>query len=147
SLLQCHRFFLRPPSRRAPATAVIIELVVFAIVTLLLVTALPVGAQKAPAPPSLEGMWTLNTGADSARSPGNPDASGRRGDGAGRSGARGGARRGGFGGGGTFGTVGLGIPYGTGDRADRLREAMNDLTSAPARLTIVQTDTTVIVTT
>jgi hypothetical protein len=123
-----------------------VTLVVVVFVVALLVTALPSGAQKPPTPPSLEGVWTLNNGADSARTS-DTSGTGRRGDASGRSGGRGGARRAGFGGGGSLGTAGLGIPYGTGDRADRLREAMNDLTAAPSRLTIVQTDTTVIVTT
>ena len=103
-------------------------------------------AQNRTTQSSLEGVWTLNNNVAPVAGNTDGNGAGRRGDTGRNGGGRGGARRGGYTGG-SLGTLGLGIPYGTGDRAERQREALNDLTSTPTRLTIVQTATIVIVTT
>lgn len=101
--------------------------------------------QPAVAGGSIAGAWTLNADlSDKPRAPGSED--GREG------GRRGGAGRGGMGGG--FGGMrgggrGRGGQAGPADReaTDRQRDAMRDVMNAPDRLTIVQTETMVIITT
>lgn len=102
---------------------------------------------------SLQGEWTLNA---EASTPTGSDASGAGGGGqprrGGGGGGHGGGRRGGFGGGG-FGGAGFGGGGGNqgapsnSEAAQRQREAMRAITTPAQRLTIVQTDTTVILTT
>lgn len=128
--------------------------------TLLLVTALVTAGpslQAQPAPPlSIVGAWTLNTElSDHPPAPpegGNPEGRGRgRGDGGpggpggpgpggpGGGFGRGGGGRGGFGG----GRGGRGNP----EEMRRRMDAMRDLLEAPARMTIVRTESVVIITT
>jgi hypothetical protein len=105
--------------------------------------------QSASLTPSLQGEWTLNQGAaNQPQSRGGSDQ-GSGGGGVGRaSGRGGGGGHGGVGGQGGFGAAGLGLSSsGNPDVTARLQEAMHDITTPPARLTIVQTDTTIIVTT
>jgi hypothetical protein len=97
---------------------------------------------------SLVGAWTLNR--DLSDAPQDRSTEGRDESGAGSGGGRGGGRRrgGGFGGGGG----GFGRPGGdAGVRADpeqgaRIRDAMRDIMNPPAHLTIVRTDTMIILT-
>jgi hypothetical protein len=99
--------------------------------------------------PSLQGEWTLNQRSTNQPQPSRGGDQGSRGGGAGRAGGRGASGgRGGFGGPGGFGGAGLSVsPSGNPEVTARLQEAMHDITTPPARLTIVQTDTTIIVTT
>ena len=103
---------------------------------------------------ALQGEWTLNADASTPAGD-NPGAGGDgqpRRSGGGGGGGRGGGRRGGFGGGG-FGGGGGGFGGGSqgsapnSEAAQRQRDALRALTTPAARLTIVQTDTTVILTT
>jgi hypothetical protein len=101
-------------------------------------------------PSSIVGVWTLN--ADRSDHPedtpqrGRPEGRGRFGGG-GSGGGFGGRRGGGGFGGGFGGGRGGGGGRGTPEEMQRRRDAMRALTDAPDRLTITQTDTTVIVTT
>ena len=119
--------------------------------TLLLVAALviaaPLHAQPA-APRSIVGAWTLNTEL-SDQPPAQPDGAGpegrgRGGRGNGGPGGPGGGPGGGFGRGGFGGGRG-----GRGNPEDMRRrmDAMRDLLEAPARMTVVRTDSMVIITT
>ncbi len=124
--------------------------------TLLLVAALlgypPLHAQSAPAL-SIVGAWTLNTElSDHPPAPpdgaepegrgrggrGNGGPGGPGGPGGGGGSGRGGGGRGGFGGGG-----GRGNP----EQMRRRMDAMRDLLEAPARMTIIRTESMVIITT
>jgi hypothetical protein len=112
----------------------------------------PLGAKSAPAAGghAIVGAWTLNN--DLSDQPGRdqrdagPD-SGRRGGGRGMGG---GGRRGGGGfGGGWGGRGGGGRGPGTTMNPDdmaRMRDAMRDLTSPPSHLTIVETESMVVLT-
>jgi len=104
---------------------------------------------SASASSSIVGAWTLNkdlsdTGQGRTNSDGQSGDTGRPGGG----GFGGGRRRGGFGGGG-FGRGGGGFdggqPQNT-EAAQRMRSAMRDEMQAPDRMTIVQTDTTIVIT-
>lgn len=105
-------------------------------------------AQPAPAA-SIVGEWTLNPQLSDAP-PAPPDGEdgrgrgGRRGGppggGGGFGGGRGGGGRGGFGG-------GRGGPGGRGEEMQRRLAAMRDLMTPPERMTIVTTDSMVIITT
>ena len=105
---------------------------------------------QAPAPDranAIVGVWTLNK--DLSDSPPDREA-GRDGDQGGRRGGEGrrgggGFGRGGFGGGG-FGRGGPGAGMSPEDMA-RMRDAMRDVMTPPDRLTIVQTETLIIITT
>jgi len=106
---------------------------------------------SASASSSIVGAWTLNkdlsdTGQGRTNSDGQSGDTGRPNNG----GFGGGRRRGGFGGGG-FGRGGGGSgggqqPQNT-EEAQRMRSAMRDEMQAPDHMTIVQTDTTIIITT
>jgi len=126
--------------------------------TLLLVAALlgctPLHAQSAPAL-SIVGAWTLNTGL-SDHPPAPPDGAEPEGRGRGGRGNGGVGGRGGPGGGGGFGRGGgrggFGGGGGRGGRGNpeemrRRMEAMRDLLEAPTRMTIVRTESMVIITT
>jgi hypothetical protein len=118
-----------------------------------------VSAQSSPqpTPPSpIVGAWTLNK--DLSVAPGNtPDSSGSgdSGDRGGRGGYGGRRGGGGFGGGGRggggFGGGGSGrgggAARGNPDDRRRMRDAMQEITQAPDRLTITQTESMVIITT
>jgi hypothetical protein len=99
---------------------------------------------QTPAPVvSLDGAWTLNTDLSDkpqseARQREGDDAGRRRGGGMGRGGMGGGMRGGGMGRGGMSG--GARNP----EDAQRLRDAQRDIMNAPARLTIVQTESQMI---
>ena len=105
-----------------------------------------VAAQTA-GPPSLVGSWTLNK--DLSGQPGERSTDDRRGDrqdgrrggGGFRGGGFGGGRRGGGGRGGDGGRGGFDP-----EQAARARDAMRDIANAPEHLTIVQTDSMIIVT-
>jgi hypothetical protein len=103
------------------------------------------------APQSIVGAWTLNNDFSDTGLAGRGNGDGQTGDDSGRRGGYGGGRRrgggGGFGGGG-FGRGGGGSAQPQ-DReaAQRMRNALRDEMQAPDHLTIVQTDTTVIMTT
>jgi hypothetical protein len=102
-------------------------------------------AQSAPAPGSLAGAWTLNKELSDKPQTGTPQDDGtdreRRGGG-GRMGGgmRGGMRRGGMGRGG-MGGDGMNP-----DEAKRMRDAMRDIMTAPERLTIVPTESMIVIT-
>ena len=120
------------------------------ILAAMLMASMPTPAQvraAAPAPSPLAGTWTLNREMSDSRDDLPGPGAGRRGDGEGRRGGFG-RGRGGFGGGG-FGGGGGGDRGRGGDRAEmqRQRDAVRDLLSPADRLTIVQTDTMVIITT
>ena len=109
-------------------------------------------AQASSSQASIIGAWTLNrdlsdTGQGSGNGQNDGDNPGRQGGGYGGGRRRGG---GGFGGGG-FGRGGGGgfggaQPQNT-EAAQRMRSAMRDEMTAPDHMTIVQTDTTIIITT
>jgi hypothetical protein len=103
---------------------------------------------------SLVGAWTLNKGASELRGAdangegGRGGEDGRRGDGAGR----GGRRRGGGGGGGGFGGNAGGQGFGNQtpqnrEAMERMRDALRQEMAAPDHMTIVASDTTIIITT
>lgn len=101
------------------------------------------GAQ-APEKTALAGAWTRNTAASDQP----PD----RGDRSREDGRQGGGRGGGFGRGGGMRRGGFGGGMGRGQMANpeemkRIRDAMRDLMEAPDHLTIVQTDSLVVLTT
>jgi hypothetical protein len=96
---------------------------------------------------SIVGAWTLNkdlSQTPQARAQGDDGAP--RGGGYGRGGGGGRRRGGGFGGGG-FGGGGGGGARGNPEDMARQRQALRDIMDAPERLTITQTESTVIVTT
>ncbi len=126
--------------------------------TLLLVAALVVSAQlhaQLAAPRSIVGAWTLNTEL-SDQPPAQPDGAGPEGRGRGGRGNGGPGGPGGGPGGGGFGRGGGGggrggSGGGRGGRGNpedmrRRMDAMRDLLEAPARMTIVRTDSMVIIT-
>jgi len=103
--------------------------------------------------PSLTGAWTLN--ADLSDKPADRSQSGDdRGDRRGGGGGGGYGRRGGGGGGfgrgggrGGFGGGGMGRPAQQDPQTvARMRDAMRDLTNPPDRLTIVETDSMIVIT-
>lgn len=107
-----------------------------------------------PSTPSIQGVWVLNHDlTDKPPAPGDarPGDGGRAGGGGRRGGfgggGGGGGRRGGFGGGGFGGGGGGGGGRGGDpDLNARQQEAMRDVMTPPERLTIVQTDSTIIIT-
>jgi Spy/CpxP family protein refolding chaperone len=99
------------------------------------------------------GAWTLNKDASQLTARGD-NGDGREGDNSGRNGGYGGRRRGGGGGG--FGGGGFGRGGGGGgftqtpeqrEAAQRMRDAMRQELQAPDHMTIVSSDTTIIITT
>jgi hypothetical protein len=111
----------------------------------------PLGANRAPAADghAIAGAWTLNN--DLSDQPGRDQRdggtdTGRRGGGRGPGG---GGRRGGGGFGGGWGGRGGGRGAGAAMNPDdmaRMRDAMRDLTSPPSHLTIVETDSMIVMT-
>ena len=106
-------------------------------------------AQSTSAPGSISGAWTLNKELSdkpqTGTSPGQGDTGERRrggGGGRGMGGGMGGGRRGGGMGRGGAGGGGMNP-----DDAKRMRDAMRDILDAPERLTIVQTENMVVITT
>jgi hypothetical protein len=101
---------------------------------------------------AIVGAWTLNkdlsdTGQDSGSGQNGGDNSGRQGGyGGGRRRGGGGFGGGGFGRGGGGGGFGGAQPQNT-EAAQRMRSAVRDEMTAPDHMTIVQTDTTIIITT
>src|SRR6516225_258453 len=132
------------PVHRARTAAVAIASVV------LVVIALVHRAHAQTDTPSIAGAWALNKDLSDQPS----DRGTQRDSGAGpRNGGFGGGgrRRGGFGGGGFGGGYGGGGGYGRGPQTDpetaqRLREAMRDITNPPDHLTITQTDSMIVLT-
>lgn len=108
-------------------------------------------AQPSSPPPSIVGVWALNTELSDqpimdAR-PGEPEGRGRGGRGGpGGSGGSGGGFGGGFGGGG-FGGGGRGGGRGNPEDMQRRLEAMRAVVQAPERMTITRTESMVIITT
>jgi hypothetical protein len=112
-----------------------------------------VSAQVQPTGASIVGAWTLDKDLSDAGTPQRGD----RGAGGGRGGGYGGRRggggfgggggRGGFGGGGFGGGRGGGGARGNPDDMRRMREAMQEILEVPDRMTITQTESTVIITT
>jgi hypothetical protein len=105
---------------------------------------------KAPnAPSPIVGAWTLNKDLSDVGQSGRGSGDGQGGDDSGRRGGYGGGgrRRGGFGGGG-FGGGGFGGAQQPQDReaGQRMRDAMRNEMRAADHLTIVQTDSTIIIT-
>jgi hypothetical protein len=101
---------------------------------------------------SIVGAWTLNRDLSDAGPAGRENGDGQSGDDSGRRSGYGGGRRrggGGFGGGG-FGRGGGGFggaqPQDR-EAAQRMRTALRDEMQAPDHMTIVQTDSTIIITT
>ena len=97
----------------------------------------------------LTGAWTLNKDlsdqpSDHAGSRNESDR-GRRSGGYGGGGGRGGGRRGGFGGGGYGGGMGRGTEADR-DATARTRDAMRDIVNPPDHLTIVETDSMIVLT-
>ncbi len=102
-------------------------------------------AQSASAPGSIAGAWTLNkdlSDKPQTRTPDEGDNGGRRRGGRGMGGGMGGGRRGGG-----MGRGGAGGGAVNPDDAKRMRDAMRDILDAPERLTIVQTESMVVITT
>jgi hypothetical protein len=126
-----------------------VTFVTVAVASLSIVHAQTPAAQAQSAPASIVGAWTLNKDLSDTGQRGNGD--GQSGDDSGRrSGSGGGRRRGGGGfGGGGFGRGGGGFggaqPQNT-EEAQRMRSAMRDEMQAPDHMTIVQTDSTIIIT-
>lgn len=109
----------------------------------------------APAPPnsSIVGAWTLNKSASELGTEPGANTDGKDGDDSGQRG--GGRRRGGGGGGGFGGGFGRGGGGGFGNQAtpqnqeamQKMRDALRDEMQAPDRMTVVSTETTIIITT
>jgi len=150
---RCHSLFTP-----APGSAAIIDAMrIFSrFMTCVVVAALsllsPLGANRASAAGehAIAGAWTLNN--DLSDQPGRDQRddgtdSGRRGGGRGPGGGgrRGGGGFGGGGWGGRGGGRGAGATMNPDDMA-RLRDAMRDLTSPPSHLTIVETDSMIVMT-
>jgi hypothetical protein len=120
-------------------------------VTFVTVAALSLAARAQTPKPgdALVGAWTLNKsaselGAADGGDGGREGEDGRRGDGAGR----GGRRRGGGGFGGNAGGQGFGNQQAQNREAmQRMRDALRQEMQAPDHMTIVSTDTTIIITT
>jgi hypothetical protein len=118
---------------------------VFLVIALLLTPAIPDAAQTSSGP-SLVGAWTLNADASDQR----------RGDDSGDRGDRGSGRQGGYGGRGGRGGYGGGMRRGGGGMAGgqrvdpeakaRMRDAMREVIDLSDRLTIVQTESMILVT-
>jgi hypothetical protein len=111
-----------------------------------------VRAQKADAN-SIVGAWTLNKDLSDEPPSGNGEGGGQNGGQNGQSrhgggGGHGGGMRGGYGGGGRggYGGGGGGRAQMDPEAAARMREAMRDIVNPPASLTIVQSDTTYVLT-
>jgi hypothetical protein len=105
-------------------------------------------AQPKPAS-SIEGAWTLNKNLSDQPSDGSADDRGGDRSRAGRRGGGGGFGGGGFGGGrrrGGYGGAGGGGGNFDPEQMARMRSALRDITSTPDHLTIVQTDSMIIVT-
>jgi hypothetical protein len=107
---------------------------------------------QAPSSGSIVGAWTLNKDL-SDEQPENSNSSGDQGQQRGSGSGGGGRRRGGGGGfgggggrGGRGGGGGFGQPTTDPEEAQRVRDAVRDLTNPPEHLTIVQTDSMVILT-
>jgi hypothetical protein len=111
----------------------------------------PAAGKASPDRTPLGGLWTLNkdlsdqpSGSDSSsqgdtdRGSGDSGGGRRRGGGMGRGGYGGGMGRGGYGGGSS--------PVGNPEDMARMRDAIRDIMSPPTHLTIVQTDSMVILT-
>ena len=98
---------------------------------------------------ALIGAWTLNKDASQLTSPSGDNGDGQNGN-TGRNGGFGGRRRGGGFGGGGFGRGGGGGANGQPqdrEAAQRMRDAMRQEMQAPDHMTIVSSDTTIIITT
>ena len=98
---------------------------------------------------AIAGAWTLNNNLSDqpAREHGDRDAGGGRRGGYGGRGGGGGGRRGGFGGGGGgWGGRGGGRAAANPEEMARLRDAMRDLTNPSSHLTIVETDSMIVLT-
>ena len=132
---------------------------IFARVLWMGVLVLTIGGWTAlEAAPALQGEWTFNEGASTKPPAPSGDDQGRQNGGSG-GGGRGGGRRGGGGGGfggggrsgggrgGSAGGTGSGAGAGRGAISAQQQQAMHDLTTPAARLTIVQTDDMIIITT
>ncbi|MEP7306260.1 MAG: hypothetical protein ABJA98_12145 [Acidobacteriota bacterium] len=129
-----------------------------ALVAALIGSAVPVRESRAQAPNTaspLVGAWRLNKElSDSPQDGASDDREGGSTRGANRGGGGGGGRRrggggfgGGFGGGGGGrGGGGQGVPAADPQETARLRDAMRDILNPPDRLTIVQTESMVIIT-
>jgi hypothetical protein len=122
-------------------------MVIAAILSLALIG--PTGAQTPAPPPTIGGAWTLNKELSDAPPRGDRggDDGTARGDG-GRRGYGGGGGRGGFGGrrmGGGGGRMGSAPPANPEETA-RKRDAMRDIMEPSDRLTIVQTESMVLIT-
>jgi hypothetical protein len=126
-------------------------------VTFVTVVASAIAIGRAETPTSsntsaIIGAWTLNKDLSDAGPGGRGDGDGQGGDDNGRRGGYGGGRRrggGGFGGGG-FGRGGGGAGGASPqdrEAAQRMRTALRDELQAPDHMTIVQTDSTIIITT
>ena len=108
-----------------------------------------VRAQKADAN-SIVGAWTVNKDLSDQPSSGNGQSGGQNGGQSGQGrhgggGGHGGGMRGGYGGGGRGG-YGGGRAQMDPEAAARMRDAMRDIVNPPESLTIVQTDTTFVLT-
>src|SRR5438067_3901069 len=99
---------------------------------------------QAPSPAgSLAGAWTLNKElSDKPQAARDEDSGGRRRGGGGGDTGRGGGRRGGMGGMGRGGMSGGQSP----EDAQRMRDAMRDIMNPPDRLTIVQAESMIVIT-
>jgi hypothetical protein len=113
-------------------------------------------APQPPAPaatPSFGGVWTLNKdlsdsgGAEVDRDAGGDRDAGRRGGGYGGGGRGGFGGRGGYGGRRSGGGGGGAVPPRNPDEVARMRDAMRDVMEPSDRLTIVQTDSMIVITT
>ena len=103
---------------------------------------------QAPEKISLAGAWTLNKDL-SDQPPSNRQGGDQSGQGQGRHGGGGyggGGRGGGMHGGGGYGRGGGGRAGMDPDAAARMREAMRDIVNPPDKLTIVQTDSMIVLT-
>jgi Spy/CpxP family protein refolding chaperone len=125
------------------------------VVTVVTVAAASLVVTHADTPKSndaIVGAWTLNKDASQLALARGDNGEGRDGDDAGRNGGVGGRRRGGGGfGGGGFGRGGGGGGFNQTpeqrDAAQRMRDAMRQELQAPDHMTIVSSDTTIIITT
>ena len=123
--------------------------VVVTVVTIAAAALVTIHADTPKSNDVLAGAWTLNKDASQLAPPRDDNGEGRDGDNVGRNGGVGGRRRGGGGfGGGGFGRGGGGVNgQQQRDAAQRMRDAMRHELQAPDHMTIVSSDTTIIITT
>lgn len=121
----------------------------FVVTTVIAAAFMATAHAQSPKPnDAIVGAWTLNTGASDLGAAAEGRGDGREGEDGRRAGGFGGRRRGGgFGGGGGRGGGGFNAQPQDREAAQRMRDALRAEMQAPDHMTIVSSDTTIIITT